>query len=1077
MLFGSIALMAQSSECPTVGNPPDMYYNIFQSKSTGEPAPVYVKLYFHVFQEDDGSGGLTASDIETAKSNLNAAYNPHGIYFVYHCDIDFIKNSYLYKYGLDEVNYHLPNSCAVWNTNHQIDGINIYFISPHNYANVAGTFGVAENIPSKNCIIGYAYDGVDGGASAALTSTLVHEVGHCLGMLHTHAGSGNNPKGPCPLKPDYFYDCEGNFHLIEYIAAEDSDNCHTAGDKICDTPPDHYKFGDLPSKCQIENNYPKVFLKDACPGLIECYADQGIGFTAQDWADTLANPFKIEILTPECQKYNPDLTNYMTTGKTRSCRDHFTTQQGMVMKNFINTHPVLASVRRTADDYANATNCPCSSQDIHIYDQQSYAADQIINGNVYIHAGGNLTITAKIQFPEGKGIIVERGGKLKVTGPNAKLTAACNYQWWNGIEVEGNNQKEQPDGYLSATTSDDAGIVLVESNATIEKAKVAISTRRHGEYWNEAYWGGLVQLKDCYFKGNRKAVEFMRYRIDLNGTNKSYITNVEFDGEMPNSTTSEGVTIWSTDGIQYERNLNRNFDRAGLTIVDGWIKVVNNCDFQDSNRGISSYATAPLNSSLEIGELNTDYRNYFTNNQIAIESYGADGLNSGSLNVFNNQIDNCSIGILLEGDNKHKIFYNRIVNTTLGIPVANSGDFENKIQCNDISNSQVGILYRGNNSLSQFKYNNFAFTSGPEVLLYSFTGTPTSVRNIQGAAGDPAENCFKQGGASNQIYTLGNTAHFTYLVDTVQAHNYCITGGPIPNCNLTDGCLTPNNYTLQHEPNKKEQDEDCATLSTQGGTIYTILDFYRFDSLHYIYSSACSGLPAVCVQAEEYAGLRGQAMRDVTRSYLEANNRIAADSFLLSAGTEDARIMLYGLYFRERDWTSAAGMLSTLSEETEAQRQFVATQRIALEYAMNPSNLYLSAYKDSLLHAIAADEWPAAAYAKSLLYLIKGESFNFIPPVLPRESSWRESDKNSSAANLVNVFPNPANNEITVVADNGSILSEIQVYTLQGKSIRKIVCNSNKGLVNTSQLSDGLYIIKVLLEGNISATKLIQVIH
>ncbi|GAB1398069.1 hypothetical protein MASR1M65_28490 [Saprospiraceae bacterium] len=75
----------------------------------------------------------------------------------------------------------------------------------------------------------------------------------------------------------------------------------------------------------------------------------------------------------------------------------------------------------------------------------------------------------------------------------------------------------------------------------------------------------------------------------------------------------------------------------------------------------------------------------------------------------------------------------------------------------------------------------------------------------------------------------------------------------------------------------------------------------------------------------------------------------------------------------ERDWTSAAGMLSTLSEGTEAQRQFVATQRIALEYAMNPSNLYLSATKDSLLHAIAADEWPAAAYAKSLLYLIKGE--------------------------------------------------------------------------------------------------------
>ncbi|HQN57902.1 MAG TPA: hypothetical protein PLR24_11735, partial [Saprospiraceae bacterium] len=383
-----------------------MYYNIFQSKSTGEPAPVYVKVYFHVFQEDDGSGGLTASDIETAKSNLNAAYNPHGIYFIYHCDIDFIKNSDLYHNGFarkpigNGYDRYLYRICEVFNMNRQSDGINVYFIKPTGTLEVAG---VAENIPATACIVG----GEHKSTPLALTSTLVHEVGHCLGMLHTHAGSGNNPKGPCPLKPDYFYDCEGNFHLIEYIAAEDSDNCHTAGDKICDTPPDHYKFGDLPSKCQIENNYPKVFLKDACPGLIECYADQGIGFTAQNWADTLANPFKIEILTPECQKYNPDLTNYMTTGNTKSCRDHFTTQQGMVMKNFINTHPVLASVRRTADDYANATNCPCSSQDIHIYDQQSYAADQIINGNVYIHAGGNLTIAAKIQFPEGTGIIVE----------------------------------------------------------------------------------------------------------------------------------------------------------------------------------------------------------------------------------------------------------------------------------------------------------------------------------------------------------------------------------------------------------------------------------------------------------------------------------------------------------------------------------------------------------------------------------------------------------------------------------------------------------------------------------------------
>ncbi len=147
------------------------------------------------------------------------------------------------------------------------------------------------------------------------------------------------------------------------------------------------------------------------------------------------------------------------------------------------------------------------------------------------------------------------------------------------------------------------------------------------------------------------------------------------------------------------------------------------------------------------------------------------------------------------------------------------------------------------------------------------------------------------------------------------------------------------------------------------------------------------------------------------------------------------------------------------------------------QYAMNPSNLYLSAYKDSLLHAIAADEWPAAAYAKSLLYLIKGETFDFIPPVLPREASWHESDKNSSASSLVNVFPNPANNEMTVVADDGSILSEIEVFSIQGKKLKTIKCNEDRKVISTSSLPEGMYIIRAGIEGGGLSTRLIQIIH
>ncbi|GAB1398071.1 hypothetical protein MASR1M65_28510 [Saprospiraceae bacterium] len=61
----------------------------------------------------------------------------------------------------------------------------------------------------------------------------------------------------------------------------------------------------------------------------------------------------------------------------------------------------------------------------------------------------------------------------------------------------------------------------------------------------------------------------------------------------------------------------------------------------------------------------------------------------------------------------------------------------------------------------------------------------------------------------NQIYTLGNTAHFTYLVDTCTQFRtiallyfwWTYTQW----CDLNDGCLTPNNYTKIFTPNHNVQ--------------------------------------------------------------------------------------------------------------------------------------------------------------------------------------------------------------------------------------------------------------------------------
>ncbi|MBL7830765.1 MAG: T9SS type A sorting domain-containing protein [Saprospiraceae bacterium] len=1055
---------SQSAECPTVGDPPNSYYLI--NNNFQQSGPMYVKIYFHVFQNDDGSGGLTAAEIEQAKTILNNAYNVHNIYFIYDCNIDFIKNSFLYNNGLasapvgNMVDEYEPNACITWNQNYKSDALNIYLVNP--FGNPTGPRGMADGIPGTRCIIA----GSTSGIKNALSSTLPHEVGHCLGLLHTYTGQRKNPKGLCPQINDYGYDCEANLILFPNTNAESSDQCNTTGDKICDTPPDYSEFGSHNTNCNLGAYYPSYPFSSFCSGITNCYP--GIGFSSSDM---------VSIRTADCQIFNPNLTNFMTTASTTSCRTNFTAGQGAVMQNFINSHPALASVKRTADDYANAVNCPCSSEDIHIYNAQTYNTNQIIPGNIYVHAGGNLVITAQLGFTESKGIIVERGGKLWLTGPTAKLTAACNYKWWNGIEVEGNNAIAQPDDYQSATSASDAGIVYISNNATIEKAQIGISTVRHNERWNEAYWGGLVQVKDCKFLYNRKAIAFMRYRPGINGTNKSSIVNVDMDGTSANSSTTEGVTIWSSDGITYERNRLVNFDKMGLIIVDGYISVRNENLFKDSGRGVSCQATAPLNSAIKIGYKNSGiHRNYFTNTTTAIECYGANGLYSGQLEIYENEISGGNVGMNLQGDNDYKIGYNHLTNQTYGIASVNSGGYSNLTHCNTLQNNLYGLLYNGNNSLTQFKYNDLLESSGNEVLVFSLTNTPTELRNNQGIAGDPAENCFGTAEQTNQIATFGSTVHFDYYVP-IDITMSCQIGGAIPFCNLSDGCQSPNNYSKIQTFNPYSKDQDCANLLNTAAVPYTYAQYIHFDSLAQYYQAACTNNPAACVQAKLYQSLREAAMRDVLRGYLSTNDWTSAQNLLISANFEAAKHTLYGLYFRNRDWSSALAVLNQLPSTNAEQRQFKATQLIAVEYAQAPQYFWLTGTKDSLLHAIANDEWPAAAHAKSLLYLIKGETFDFSVPILPRSSERKFAEQQSSDS-AFKVYPNPVEHSLNIESTKSKVLiDEIQLSSLQGQIIKTLRVDAEKTMLDVSNMNAGMYLLKVQLADATTGVRIIQVIH
>lgn len=75
---------------------------------------------------------------------------------------------------------------------------------------------------------------------------------------------------------------------------------------------------------------------------------------------------------------------------------------------------------------------------------------------------------------------------------------------------------------------------------------------------------------------------------------------------------------------------------------------------------------------------------------------------------------------------------------------------------------------------------------------------------------------------------------------------------------------------------------------------------------------------------------------------------------------------------------------------------------------------------------------------------------------------------------LVNVFPNPATQQLNVSAE-GQNLSEMLLYDMLGKCVKSssefIQNNDNQYVVNVSDLSKGLYILKITIDNQYTSTK------
>jgi hypothetical protein len=197
---------------------------------------VYVPVKAWIYRRTDGTGARSVAQVQVDIAELNAEFDRSNVpvNFYLKCDIGYVSDSYLYD---------RPDSGALdymWRTYLDASAINVHFVNEPGTASSigGGTWaGIARRpslaLPTPTFVM----------ALSRLTnsSTFAHEMGHALGLAHTHQARDqsnsvlyNSQSGDCYQEP-YSRTRTQEFACLSTWGDKKAE---VNGDAILDTPGD-----------------------------------------------------------------------------------------------------------------------------------------------------------------------------------------------------------------------------------------------------------------------------------------------------------------------------------------------------------------------------------------------------------------------------------------------------------------------------------------------------------------------------------------------------------------------------------------------------------------------------------------------------------------------------------------------------------------------------------------------------------------------------------------------------------------------------------------------------------------------
>lgn len=735
---------------------------------------------------------------------------------------------------------------------------------------------------------------------------------------------------------------------------------------------------------------------------------------------------------------------------------------------------MYANLRDFSDFITNnitqvAPPCACPAFITNINTNTLYNTDMDMPGDIHIHAGAELIIEATIGMRQGTRILVERNARLFINNGGV-VTKGCDAPDWAGIQVLGNNQKVQPEHDGPLTDPDQAGIVWID-NGTVEWARTGVSA---GGGYGPEFWGGVIWTNNnAVFQSNRKDVEFMQYKFGLN-LNKSRFSNTRFLEGLPTVPYSnrEGITIWETDGIEFDNCEIYAKGMQGIRTYDASIKVHNGCEIQGNNIGISSYATYPMSYKSVIGTSAAE--NNFYGNVYDIFASTATGLygiyNPGgkfSMDVVNNNFEASRYGVVLDGPSNFRIGGNRFTDVEVNTWTAQTGYNnlinQNLIGCNQFgARRNLGILAIGDNKQMQFLGNDFVGGYAParDFLLtnsWSYFANG-AIQEIQGNPFVPAGNCFSDPGVQIDIQTWATTDYFTY---------YYESGEPPVDCDPEP--LNPGNYgkvgviegifgilcdQFGGLPEGLENPTD-GDLNARRQQLQTLAPSIQTD-------------PNAKIQYYQILAEKEAILKYLVSEALGANDYVTAESLLAGEQSKAAQWAIFGLRMSRQDYAGATQLLNQLPIEDATDTQFREIQLINLQRLQNPTGFELSAAQEAYLNSVADGYSPIRGYARGILGLLKDRVY------YPDEydiSEERSSLTVRGGIDALKIYPVPASDQLVVTWPTlpESANAQILIFDLLGRQhfSQSIGAKETNRVLGVANLPEGVYFLVISDKGKV----------